>query len=84
MKQRCNNSNHSAAFWYHDKGIRVCNEWLDYSKFETWILNNGYADNLTIDRKDSNGNYEPNNCQWITRTENSRKSSIVRKNFGVS
>ena len=77
MKQRCNNPKHTAARWYHDKGIMVCEEWLDYKNFEKWALENGYADNLTIDRINSNGNYEPSNCHWITLKENSQKA--IRK-----
>lgn len=53
MKQRCNNPKHTAAAWYHDKGIRVCEEWSDnFHAFQTWALANGYADDLTIDRID--------------------------------
>lgn len=78
MKQRCNKPNLPSAPWYYDKGIKVCDEWLIYSNFEKWALNNGYSDNLTIDRIDSNGNYEPNNCQWITRADNTKKSHIGR------
>lgn len=79
MKQRCNNPNHTAAIWYHDKGIRVCEEWLDFNVFQEWALVNGYSEKLTIDRIDSDGNYEPSNCQWITRSENASKSHIVKR-----
>lgn len=79
MKQRCNNPNLPSAPWYYDKGIKVCDEWIIYSNFEKWALSNGYSDNLTIDRINSDGNYEPNNCQWITRADNARKSHIERK-----
>lgn len=74
MKQRCENPNHTAARWYHNRGIRVCKEWQDYETFRTWAIENGYKDNLTIDRKDPDGNYEPYNCRWITRAENCRKA----------
>ena len=70
MKQRCNNPNHTAAIWYHDKGIKVCEEWISYRNFEEWAMKNGYADDLSIDRIDSNGNYEPKNCRWISIREN--------------
>lgn len=58
----------------------MCDEWLIYSNFEKWALSNGYSNNLTIDRIDSDGNYEPENCQWITKVENIRKSHAVRRN----
>ena len=70
MKQRCNNPNHTAAIWYHDKGIKVCEEWISYRNFEEWAMKNGYADDLSIDRIDSSGNYEPKNCRWISIREN--------------
>lgn len=75
MKQRCNNPNHTAAPWYHDKGIRVCPEWNDnYKEFESWALSHGYNPTLTIDRIDSGRDYSPNNCQWITLKENQRRA----------
>lgn len=70
MKQRCQNPKHTAAPWYYDKGIQVCSEWQTFEKFEKWALSNGYTDNLTIDRIDSQGNYEPSNCRWIPLREN--------------
>ena len=74
MKYRCSNPNNTAYKWYGGKGITVCKEWLDYKIFHDWAINNGYADNLTIDRKTSKGNYCPGNCQWITQSENSKKA----------
>ena len=69
MIDRCKNANRKDAKSYYDKGIRVCAEWHTYENFESWSLENGYTDNLTIDRIDSNGNYEPSNCRWITIQE---------------
>lgn len=55
----------------------VCDEWKnDYLAFKEWSLKNGYNDNLTIDRINNDGNYEPNNCQWITLQENARKDKV--------
>lgn len=81
MKQRCNNPKHTAARWYHDRGIRVCQEWNDsFDAFESWSTQNGYADDLTIDRINPDGNYDPNNCRWVTLKENvhrARKPNAV-------
>lgn len=75
MVQRCFNSNRENYRYYGGKGVTVCSEWLNnYPAFRNWALDNGYADNLTIDRIDNDGNYVSDNCQWITRAENSRKS----------
>lgn len=72
MKQRCNNPKHTAAEWYHHRGIRVCPE--RNNSFLVFPFENGYSDNLTIDRIDPDGNYEPNNCRWIPMRENLRRA----------
>ena len=58
------------AKYYSQKGVRVCTEWLGFVAFSHWANANGYADNLTIDRIDSDGNYDPGNCRWVTAREN--------------
>lgn len=74
MKARCNNPATFGYRWYGAKGVRVCNEWLEsFAAFRTWALSNGYKGGLTIDRKETDGNYEPDNCHWITQGENSRR-----------
>lgn len=67
MKTRCSNPNYKKYEYYGGRGIKVCDEWLhDFAAFRKWALANGYKDNLTLDRKDPDGNYEPQNCQWAT------------------
>ena len=77
MKNRCSKKSQQGNYkYYGGRGISVCPELrISYQAFRSWALANGYQENLTIDRKDNNGNYEPNNCQWITGSENIRKSN---------
>ncbi|WP_288745778.1 hypothetical protein [uncultured Enterococcus sp.] len=77
MRQRCNNPKRPDFKRYGGRGIRVCNEWSDYSNFRTWALSNGYDDSLSIDRINVNGNYEPSNCRWA---DNYVQANNVRTN----
>lgn len=79
MKDRCNNSKNYSFKDYGARGIKICNEWaIDFINFYNWAINNGYQDNLTIDRIDVNGNYEPSNCRWVTMKEqaNNKRNTI--------
>lgn len=87
MKQRCYNVKHVEYFNYGGRGIKVCNEWLDkgngFSNFYNWAIENGYKEDLSIDRINVNGNYEPNNCKWIpfkNQCENKTTSHYISYN----
>lgn len=70
MRQRCNYKKAKDFHNYGGRGIKVCSEWENsFIAFKDWAIQNGYADNLTIDRINVNGNYEPANCRWITMAE---------------
>jgi len=79
MKNRCYNSKVKAYRWYGSKGIEICKDWHDYSAFKSWALANGYKKGFTIDRINHKGNYKPQNCQFLTRSENMKKSYADRK-----
>ncbi len=68
MKSRCNDSENE---YYGGRGITYCDEWEDFEPFYRWAMANGYNDELSIDRIDSNGNYEPSNCRWVDSTTQS-------------
>lgn len=80
MKDRCYNSKDKNYKRYGGRGITICDEWLnDYYAFESWALANGYSDDLTIDRINNDGNYEPNNCRFVTvKGNNNNRSSNKR------
>lgn len=85
MRERCSNPNKQFYYCYGARGISVCSEWQNsFIAFRNWALANGYADHLVLDRKDVDGNYEPDNCRWITRLQsaNNMRSNVLLTAFG--
>jgi len=87
MRLRCSNQNNRDYKNYGSRGISVCKEWMDsFQSFHNWAVSNGYNRNLTIDRKNNDGNYEPLNCRWTTlkiQANNTRRNHIITIN-GIS
>ena len=72
MKERCNNPSCRDYRHWGGRGITVCEAWnSDFLAFKEWALANGYEEGLTIDRVNNDGNYEPSNCRWATKKEQS-------------
>jgi len=83
MRRRCLDPKNSRWDHYGGRGITICQEWSDYSRFRQWAMENGYTNELTIDRIDVNGNYCPGNCRWSdakTQANNVSRNRIFEYN----
>ena len=78
MKARCTNPKNPKYKRYGGRGISVCEEWKDIVNFYNWAKTHGWEQGLTIDRIDNDGNYCPENCRWVSRSENSRKKRTTK------
>ena len=79
MKQRCFNPSDKDYRHYGGKGVAVCNDWLLHpDQFEAWSFTHGYSEQMTIDRIESNGDYCPDNCRWVTLEDNAKYKSTTR------
>ena len=81
VRARCLKPNCKTYPQYGGRGIKICEEWKnDFMNFYSWAMSNGYKDNLTLDRIDVNGNYDPNNCRWAdmkTQTNNKTNNFLI-------
>ena len=73
MKSRCYYQKNNRYKYYGARGIKVCDDWLhNFQAFYNWAMENGYQENLTIERICIDRNYEPSNCKWITKEAQQR------------
>lgn len=87
MKYRCDNNESDGFKYYGERGVQVCKTWSDnFYEFYDWSIHNGYNDDLTIDRIDVNGIYEPCNCRWTTMKvqENNKRNNLILNHNGRS
>ena len=77
MHNRCYQKSYHAYNHYGGRGITICDEWLhDFQTFFNWAIENGYKDNLSIDRIDNEKGYSPDNCRWVTMEEQNKNKRV--------
>ncbi|GAA2321871.1 hypothetical protein GCM10010149_88700 [Nonomuraea roseoviolacea subsp. roseoviolacea] len=86
MKARCEKPSNPQYKDYGARGIYVCDAWQDFNTFCQWALDNGYSQELHLDRQDNDGPYSPENCRYVTPTQNSRnkRNNRLIEAFGES
>jgi hypothetical protein len=77
MRTRCYSENNKGYRNYGDRGITICDEWMNPKVFIEWCLNNGWKSGLQIDRRDNDGNYCPENCRFVTQIENNHNQRLL-------
>lgn len=84
MRQRCRNPKASGYAQYGGRGISVCEEWEKFEEFLSWAIKNGYSETLKIERRDTDKNYNPENCYWANENiqqSNKRKRKNCASNY---
>ena len=88
MNQRCNNPNYTDYKHYGGRGIKICSEWIEFMPFYNWAILHGFSEDLELDREDSDKDYYPGNCRWVTKEINMKNvKPRYRKNnpgWGIS
>lgn len=86
MKSRCHSNVPKNIKTYVSHGIVICEEWSDFAIFRKWALENGYQEDLTIDRIDVTGNYSPSNCRWATQAvqQRNRGNNLYLTHNGIT
>ena len=81
IKNRCFREKDNHYKYYGGRGITICDEWKDdFKAFYDWSLQNGYEKGLSIDRINNDGNYEPSNCRFTTKSVQARNTRILKSN----
>jgi hypothetical protein len=86
MQDRCCRKTDLQYKYYGGRGIKICDEWLkDFMSFYEWAMSHGYSKELSIDRIDVNGNYEPDNCRWVNQLQqaNNKRNNVTIEIDGV-
>ena len=85
MRDRCYRTTHDSYMYYGGRGITICPDWLDsFSAFQRWALATGYRSDKSIDRKDGNKNYEPDNCRWSTDKQQANNKGVATSHLMVA
>jgi hypothetical protein len=79
MKTRCYNKKYNCYKDYGLRGIKVCDEWHDYEVFKNWALENGYKEGLSLERKNNDIGYQPDNCEFIPKGDQSKNRRCVKR-----